>query len=64
VQQKLPALFTQLRGMYVPSETKAEGKAYVTANRAQAVQEAQMPSTQKNFYNSTERQIKNSLRQH
>jgi hypothetical protein len=44
--------------MYVPSETKAEGKVHVTANRAHAVQAAQMPSTQKNFYNSTERQKK------
>jgi len=42
--------------MYIPSETKAEIKVYLIMNNAYAKLVTQLLSTQKDSYNSTDRQ--------
>jgi hypothetical protein len=51
--QKLSKLFTHLRKISIPYETKAERKVYPTMNNAHEEQVTQLPSTQKDSYHST-----------
>ena len=54
-------MFTHLLGISFPSKTKVERKVYLTMNNVHTEQVTQPPSTQKNSYNSMDRQRMNSL---